>query len=593
MSELEKIKRDRYQRKRKRLIWLQTIIIAILTITTIILSAVFVANNKNAYVGYTEEGKVIYRAYLADNDFYEEEYLNGSHAYVASLIDKMTADFSYDLKMQIDDVNFQYFYKIDAQLIVKDKTTKTKIYDSVYEVLYEETSEISGDKLNVKKLVEFDYQKFNKKADEFNRTYNLKNTENFLLVKMTINVIGMSESFVSNNQDVYTVTLTLPLMQTIVSPSVSATVPTGEQKIIVKDTSSYSNVKICAIVFGGVDILAIIVLVLYIFLSIDKHIDYARKVKKIVSNYDSYIQQILNPFNFDGYQVLNINSFKGLLEIRDTVQSPLLMYENDDKTCAQFFITTADKVLYMYQITVEEDKTKNSNFSDSDVNQETVVTAIHEIVEDYFIEETSTENVEEISTENVEEMSTENEEETSTENVTYVSYRKSYMARLIQAEETLKSNYDLIKKELLSYKKIKARTSWSAETFTYGRIRCAKLTVRGKNLLLNLKLLPNKYAGSKYAIIDCSDKKKFIEVPVAVKIRSKRSVKFAKELICDMMNELNVVRTDKQQDFAPLIYEDTQTLIKKGLIKENYLGKKDKNTSVVKLNVGKMLRNKE
>ena len=167
------------------------------------------------------------------------------------------------------------------------------------------------------------------------------------------------------------------------------------------------------------------------------------------------------------------------------------------------------------------------------------------------------------------------------------------MARLIQAEETLKSNYDLIKKELLSYKKIKARTSWSAETFTYGRIRCAKLTVRGKNLLLNLKLLPNKYAGSKYAIIDCSDKKKFIEVPVAVKIRSKRSVKFAKELICDMMNELNVVRTDKQQDFAPLIYEDTQTLIKKGLIKENYLGKKDKNTSIVKLNVGKMLRNKE
>lgn len=577
MSELEKIKREKYQRKRKKIIMFQTAIISILTIITIILSAVFVTNNKNAYVGYTEEGKVIYRAYLADNDFYEEEYLNGSHAYVASLIDKMTADFSYDLKMQIDDVNFQYFYKIDAQLIVKDKTTKTKIYDSVYEVLHEETSEISGDTLNVRKLVEFDYQKFNKKADDFNRAYNLKNTENFLLVKMTINVIGMSESFVSNNQDVYTVTLTLPLMQTIVSPSVSATVPTGEQMIIVKDASSYNNVKICAIVFGSVDLLAIIALVLYVFLSIDKHIDYARKVKKIVSNYDSYIQVILNPFDFSNYQVLNVNSFKSLLEIRDTVQSPLLMYENDDKTCSQFFITTVEKVLYLYEIKVEEENLEDLS---SNINQEMAITTIPVLNEENVAQAITEENFNPVL----------NEE--NVENVTYVSYRKSYTARLIQAEETVKNNYILIKQELLSYKKIKSRISWGAETFTYGRVKCAKLTVRGKNLLLNLKLMPKKYANSKYSITDCSEKKKFAEVPVSVKIRSKRSVKFAKELIYDMMNELNVLRTDKQPKIDPLNYEDTQSLIKKGYIKETYLGKADKNTSLVKLNVGKMLRNK-
>ena len=153
------------------------VVVGILTLATIITSTLFISNNKNAYVGYTEEGKVIYRAYLADNDFYEEEYLNGSHAYVASLINKMTADFSYDVKMEIDNVNFQYTYKIDAQLIVKDKASKTKIYDSFYEVLYEETSDSSGNELKVRKLVEFDYKKFNKKADDFNRTYNLKNTE--------------------------------------------------------------------------------------------------------------------------------------------------------------------------------------------------------------------------------------------------------------------------------------------------------------------------------------------------------------------------------------------------------------------------------
>lgn len=559
MSELEKIKRDLYQRKRKKIIWIQMLIVGILTLATIITSTLFISNNKNAYVGYTEEGKVIYRAYLADNDFYEEEYLNGSHAYVASLINKMTADFSYDVKMEIDNVNFQYTYKIDAQLIVKDKESKTKIYDSFHEVLYEETSDSSGDELNVKKLVEFDYQKFNKKADEFNRTYNLKNTENILLVKMTINVIGMCESFQNDNQDVYTITLSLPLMQTVVSPSVSATVPTGEQKIIVKDVSSFKNLKISAIVLGCLDLLAIIILVLYIILSIDKHIDYARKVKKLVSNYDSYIQQILTPFDFSGYQVLKINSFKGLLEIRDTVQSPLLMYENEDKTCSQFFITTAEKVLYLYEIAVEEET--NINNPNIAINQEIAVTTVPETVE-------------------------------SVENIAYVTYKKSYTSRLIQAEETLKNNYVIIKQELLAYKKVKARTSWNAETFSAGRIQCAKLTVRGKTLWLNLNLSPNNYIDSKYSIVDCSDKKKFAEVPVAVKIRSNRSVKYALELIRDMMSGLGIIRTDKQQEVITLPYEDTESLIKKGFIKEIYLGKTDKNTSVVKLNVGKMLKHK-
>lgn len=565
MSELEKIKRYEYQRRRKKFIWIQTLIVGILTLATIITSTLFISNNKNAYVGYTEEGKVIYRAYLADNDFYEEEYLNGSHAYVASLINKMTADFSYDVKMQIDNVNFQYTYKIDAQLIVKDKASKTKIYDSFYEVLYEETSDSSGDELKVRKLVEFDYQKFNKKADEFNRAYNLKNTENILLVKMTINVIGMCESFQNDNQDVYTITLSLPLMQTVVSPSVSATVPTGEQKIIVKDISSFENLKISAIVLGCLDLLAIIILVLYIFLSIDKHIDYARKVKKLVSNYDSYIQQILTPFDFSSYQVLKINSFKGLLEIRDTLQSPLLMYENEDKTCSQFFITTAEKVLYLYEIAVEEETNINNPIDIA--NQEIAVTTVPETVE-------TIETVE------------------SVENIAYVTYKKSYTARLIQAEETLKNNYVIIKQELLAYKKVKARTSWNAETFSAGRIQCAKLTVRGKTLWLNLNLAPNNYVDSKYSIVDCSDKKKFAEVPVAVKIRSNRSVKYARELIRDMMSGLGIIRTDKQQEVITLPYEDTESLIKKGFIKEIYLGKTDKNTSVVKLNVGKMIKHK-
>ena len=42
-----------------------------------------------------------------------------------------------------------------------------------------------------------------------------------------------------------------------------------------------------------------------------------------------------------------------MLEIRDTIQAPILMYENDDKTCAKFMIPTDSKLLYLYEIKID------------------------------------------------------------------------------------------------------------------------------------------------------------------------------------------------------------------------------------------------
>ena len=42
-----------------------------------------------------------------------------------------------------------------------------------------------------------------------------------------------------------------------------------------------------------------------------------------------------------------------MLEIRDTIQAPILMYENEEKTCTKFLIPTDSKLLYVYEIKVE------------------------------------------------------------------------------------------------------------------------------------------------------------------------------------------------------------------------------------------------
>ena len=94
--------------------------------------------------------------------------------------------------------------------------------------------------------------------------------------------------------------------------------------------------------------------VAFIFLTRNTDINYNIKVKRVVSSYKSYIQKIINPFDRTGYQLLVVDTFTELLEIRDTIQSPILMNENEDKTCTSFMIPTNTKLLYLFEIKVAD-----------------------------------------------------------------------------------------------------------------------------------------------------------------------------------------------------------------------------------------------
>ena len=111
--------------------------------------------------------------------------------------------------------------------------------------------------------------------------------------------------------------------------------------------------EFASVVLGIADLVCTIALVLYIIRTRDCHIDYARRVGKILSSYKSYIQRINNPFDASNYQLLNVATFPELLEIRDTLQMPILMYEDEDKTYSEFIIAASNGLLYRYEISVE------------------------------------------------------------------------------------------------------------------------------------------------------------------------------------------------------------------------------------------------
>lgn len=142
-----------------------------------------------------------------------------------------------------------------------------------------------------------------------------------------------------------------------------------------------------------------------------------------------------------------------------------------------------------------------------------------------------------------------------------VRYIRSFTAKLSQSNDLLKERYNIIKNELMSYKKVKARKSWHSETFRLGRPAIAKFAIIGKTLSLYLALSPEEFVGSKYIFKDVSAVKKYSAVPMRLKIKSNRSVRYAKELIQVMAKQYGWKSLNLQEvDYYPE-YRTTEELI--------------------------------
>lgn len=353
MSESEKLRREEYRQNRKKIIWILLTVVLAISMLTVAFSYAFFALNADTYVYFQEEGSVLYHAYLNENEYYEEERLNGEHAYVSSLIHHMDAAFNYRVQMDADDVTYRYQYRVDAQLVVQDTRSGAPIYNPVETILGPTSSTFRGKVLTIDPTVEIDYIDYNNKAIGFIEKYKLADVTAHLNVTMYVDIVGMSESFAKDSQGQYFVQVKIPLNQLIVKPQSTSTIPEGAQTVLANPHAHKNVLKILAMIFGALDVVAIAAVSVYAIRTRDEHIDYERKVQRLVASYKSFIQKINTPFDATGYQLLMVDTFREMLEIRDTLQLPILMFENEDKTRSVFVIPTSAQLLYTFEIKVD------------------------------------------------------------------------------------------------------------------------------------------------------------------------------------------------------------------------------------------------
>ncbi len=111
---------------------------------------------------------------------------------------------------------------------------------------------------------------------------------------------------------------------------------------------------------------------------------------------------------------------------------------------------------------------------------------------------------------------------------------KTFEDRLFEADDATRANYAEIKAELLAIKKVKQRISRKCDSYRIGRNLLAKIIIRGKSVRCFFALDPKAYEETVYHHKDAGEKKAYEEVPMAVRIRSPRSLKKAKRLVAEL-----------------------------------------------------------
>ncbi len=355
MSEAEKKRRYDYKQNRKKWIYIQAF--AILLVVVIALSMVLTYSNLNKtyYINYTESGSADYNVILKDNEFFDKEELESGKGYISAIVDKVSADFKYEMQMDAVKVKFDHTHYVEARVEIIDRYTKAVIYQPTELLVGEKTAQKDDDNVSITETVVVDFDKYNDMALEFIEAYALKNVESKLYITMYVDIEGSNSAFENNAENTYASSVVVPLCEPTMAIETSGSSNGAVEHVLAcKRDVDPEIFKIIAIICGVIAAIGVGIVIAFIYLTRNEDINYEIKVKKLLNAYRSYIQIITNEFDTEGYQMLVLSTFNEMLGIRDTIQSPILMNENEDKTRTLFFIPTNTKILYVYEIKVED-----------------------------------------------------------------------------------------------------------------------------------------------------------------------------------------------------------------------------------------------
>ena len=341
--------------KRKSIIIKYIISITLIFIVTIMFaSQITKEENMIPNVVYTENSNLDYKVYLKENDFFETGYLDGDsgdNQFIASLIDYVEGNFRYELSADTENnINYKYEYKIVAETNVVDKINNKSLYKFEEELIEgKKYTANTKTKLIINEPIKIDYNRYNDIVKRFVDIYDLDNSNATVTINMYVNLLNDSD-LKNDKSDIPVISLNIPLTTKTMAIDIESNAVNGNDITVCKNIDQRKYI-FATLLFGIIDIILVIKLVIFIKDTKDEKSVYNMILRKIMANYGSYIQKLNNEFEFDfkSGQILEIKSFEDLLQIKETLNKPILLTEKISAMETYFFIPTGDHV-YVYEL---------------------------------------------------------------------------------------------------------------------------------------------------------------------------------------------------------------------------------------------------
>lgn len=297
-----------------------------------------------------ETGNVNYSVCLINNDFFEEECLNPNMTYIASLIKNIPLNFNYQLTSNKNDLINTINYEILAKLIIKNNETSAKYFEKEY-ILQEKTNtdiKKEDNTYTLNKKINIDYKYYNNVANKFKTQYAV-DFESYLEVSLNIyNDINTYYNIPTSGK----VIAQIPLSQKAI-----------EIKLDTQEINKTQNKTLTTKNFNVENWLRLILGIILILLSFyfissllyllrickTKNTPYDKYIKKILKEYDRLIVETSTFPILENYNILKINNFNELIDVRDNLRLPIMYYEVVKHEKAHFYILHENN-LYLYTL---------------------------------------------------------------------------------------------------------------------------------------------------------------------------------------------------------------------------------------------------
>lgn len=306
-------------------------------------------------VDYQTYSDISYKVYLHENDEYQGRYQKMNERYLTRLVDNINFDFNYQ-RVFSKDMSGYYSYDVVSILHGYTDNINDDIWTKEYKIIDNKTSVINQNNvktIDINDRAIIDYDNIKKDLEKFSEKYNLK-LQGYLEVnfvfKENLNFNGI-DKVVSDEDNIVAI---IPLTYDTFKINIRNDIKDIDNYY---DFSTKTNVNYFLVVLAAFSLsLAISFLALVIreiVISTDGLTKYHRELNNILTNYDEKIVKIKKFYNKKKYNLIYVDSFNELLDVYNTVGSPI-NFREVKKNEESLFIIIDEDTAWIYQLLVKK-----------------------------------------------------------------------------------------------------------------------------------------------------------------------------------------------------------------------------------------------